>query len=96
MMQVRHSLLAMVLLTAACSTQAPPPQRAANPNRYIYVTSENLAEQCYRDLGPINLTEPFAQATVESGDTTMEIVCARSRSSSIQHRRGYQCRCGEQ
>jgi hypothetical protein len=72
MVQARHSLLAIVLLTAACSTQTPPPQRAANPNRYIYVTSENLAEQCYRDLGPINLTEPFAQATVESGDTTME------------------------
>lgn len=63
--------MAILVLAAACSSQVAPP-RAANPNRYIYVTGENLSEQCYRDLGPISLTEPFAQATVDQGDSTME------------------------
>ena len=71
MMQVRRSLIAIVLLTAGCASRTEPP-RAVNPNRYIYVTGENLSEQCYRDLGPVNLTEPFAQATVDQGDSTME------------------------
>jgi hypothetical protein len=70
MVHVRHSLLAILLLGAACSSQAETP-RAANPNRYVYVTGERLSEQCYRDLGPISVTEPFAQATVEAGDSTM-------------------------
>ncbi len=69
--QARRSLIAILLLAAACASQVEPP-RAANPNRYIYVTSENLSEQCYRDLGPINVTEPFARATVDQGDSTME------------------------
>lgn len=67
---VRHGLLALPMLIAACSSQAAP-QRAANPNRYIYVTGENLSEQCYRDLGPISVTEPYAQATFEAGDSTL-------------------------
>lgn len=71
MVQARRSLMALLLLAAACSSQVETP-RAANPNRYIYVTGENLSEQCYRDLGPINVTEPFAQATVDQGDSTME------------------------
>ncbi len=68
---VRRSLLAIVFLAAACSSQAPPPPRAANPNRYIYVTAQSLSEQCYRDLGPVAVTESFAQATIDSGDSTM-------------------------
>jgi len=70
MVRIRYGLLAIIALASACSQQAAT-QRTANPNRYIYVTSENLAEQCYRDLGPINLTEPFAQASVEATDATM-------------------------
>ena len=65
-----HSLFAIFLLAAACSARVEA-LRVANPNRYIYVTSENLSEQCYRDLGPIQLTEPFAQATVEARDSTL-------------------------
>jgi hypothetical protein len=71
MMKVRRSLMVILLLATACSSQVETP-RAANPNRFIYVTSENLSEQCYRDLGPINVTEPFAEATVDQGDSTME------------------------
>lgn len=71
MVRVRHGLAAVLLSMAACAQQTQSSQRAANPNRYIYVTSENLAEQCYRDLGPISLTEPFAQATVDSADATL-------------------------
>src|SRR5271163_3267798 len=66
----RQSLFAMLMLATACASQAEAP-RDVNPNRYIYVTGETLSEQCYRDLGPINVTEPFAQATVEAGDSTM-------------------------
>jgi hypothetical protein len=69
-MHLRYSLLAMLFLAAACSSQAEP-QRVANPNRYIYVTGETVSDQCYRDLGKIEVTEPFARATVESGDSTM-------------------------
>jgi hypothetical protein len=66
-----HSLFGILLIAAACSSQPQTP-RVANPNRYIYVTGESLSEQCYHDLGPISLTEPFAQATYEAGDSTME------------------------
>jgi hypothetical protein len=66
----RQSLFGILMLATACASQAQAP-RTANPNRYIYVTGETLSEQCYRDLGPINVTEPFAQATVEAGDSTM-------------------------
>jgi hypothetical protein len=66
----RYILIGVLMLATACSSQAEAP-RAANPNRYIYVTGETLSEQCYRDLGPINVTEPFAQATVDAGDSTM-------------------------
>ncbi len=65
-----HSLFAIFLLAAACSSHVETP-RVANPNRYVYVTSENLSGQCYRDLAPIKVTEPFAQATVEAGDSTL-------------------------
>jgi hypothetical protein len=65
-----YVLLAVCLIAAACAPQAET-KRAANPNRYIYVTNENLDEQCYRELGPISLTEPYAQATMESGDATL-------------------------
>ena len=65
-----YGLLALCLIAAACAPQAET-KRAANPNRYIYVTNENLDEQCYRDLGPISLTEPYAQATIESSDATL-------------------------
>lgn len=69
--RTRFSLVAMMMfLAAACAPHAET-QRAANPNRYIYVTNESLNEQCYRDLGTVSITEPYAQATVESADTTL-------------------------
>ncbi|HUN56506.1 MAG TPA: hypothetical protein VMU41_00185 [Candidatus Binataceae bacterium] len=68
--RARLALLGICLIAAACSSQAEP-KRAANPNRYIYVTNQNLDEQCYHDLGPISLTEPYAQATVDSSDSTL-------------------------
>jgi hypothetical protein len=70
MIRRRLALLAVCLIAAACAPQVQP-KRAANPNRYIYVTNENLDEQCYRDLGPISLTEPYAQATIESSDAAL-------------------------
>jgi hypothetical protein len=80
MMRTRHGLLTICLIAAACSPQAQT-HRAANPNRYIYVTNEPLAEQCYRELGPITVTEPYAQATVESADTTL---ANRLRASALK------------
>src|SRR5271163_3546246 len=70
MVRARHGLLMVCLIAAACTPQAET-KRTANPNRYIYVTNENFDEQCYRDLGPISLTEPYAQVTVDSADATL-------------------------
>lgn len=69
-LRMRYGLLAIGLLTAACSSQAQT-HRTANPNRYIYVTNQSLDEQCYRDLGPISLTEPYGEAAFEASDTTL-------------------------
>jgi hypothetical protein len=60
-----YILLALATL-AGCSTSQVPP-RSANPNRYIYVTSANLAGQCYRYLGPVAFEEPFAAAVTDEG-----------------------------
>jgi hypothetical protein len=70
MVRARLGLLAVCLTAVACAPQAEP-KRVANPNRYIYVTNQKLDEQCYRDLGPISLTEPYAQATIDSSDSTL-------------------------
>lgn len=70
MVCARYGLLAVCLIAAACAAQTEA-KRTANPNRYIYVTNESLNEQCYRDLGPISLTEPYAQATIDSADATL-------------------------
>src|SRR5579885_393832 len=43
-----------------------PSGRAARPaNRYIYVTDRNLPGECYTDLGPVQFTQPFADAAVD-------------------------------
>lgn len=70
----------MAFAIAACTPHAET-QRAANPNRYIYVTDQSLNEQCYRDLGQVSVTEPYAQATVESADTTL---ANRLRASALK------------
>jgi hypothetical protein len=70
----------MMCLLAACAPHAET-QRAANPNRYIYITNESLSEQCYRNLGPVSVTEPYAQATVESADATL---ANRLRASALK------------
>lgn len=70
----------MAFAIAACTPHAET-QRAANPNRYIYVTDQSLNEQCYRDLGQVSITEPYAQATMESADTTL---ANRLRASALK------------
>jgi hypothetical protein len=42
---------------------------AQSDTHHIYVTSENLNGDCYKDLGPVTLTKSFAQSVVEAGDS---------------------------
>lgn len=40
-----------------------------SPDRFIYVTSQNVPGECYRDLGTVKFDEPFADATVDEDNT---------------------------
>jgi hypothetical protein len=77
-MTTRFSLLGIGLIAMSCAQQA---QHSNNPNRYIYVTTQSLDEQCYHDLGPVSVTEPYAQANMESADTTL---ANRLRTSALK------------
>ena len=62
---IRFALMIVGIATTGCGVQESA-RRIPNPNRYIYVTAENLPGQCYRDLGPIEFDEPFAAATIDA------------------------------
>jgi hypothetical protein len=61
--------LAMALAIACgCSTQSPPatPPQAVRPaNRYIYVTTRNLPDECYTNLGTVTINRAYADAAVD-------------------------------
>jgi hypothetical protein len=59
-------VLVAVMIWGCAGQSAPAEQRAARPaNRYIYVTAENLPDDCYTDLGPVKVTESFADSTID-------------------------------
>jgi hypothetical protein len=67
------AVLAAAITLSACAThnQSPAQQpgnqtAAADPNHHIYVTSDGLAQSCYRDLGQITNNESFARSVTES------------------------------
>ncbi|HVA40787.1 MAG TPA: hypothetical protein VNF49_08990, partial [Candidatus Binataceae bacterium] len=60
--------LATALMACACSTQrAPqaPPAPARAPDRFIYVSAQDVPGQCYHDLGGVTFTEPFTDAAMD-------------------------------
>jgi hypothetical protein len=61
---LRCSLIIAGAAIAGCSAKQSA-QRTPNPNRYIYVTAQNLPGQCYRDLGTLEFDEPFAEAAID-------------------------------
>jgi hypothetical protein len=41
-------------------------QTARPASRFIYVTDQNLPDECYTSLGPVTFTEPYADAVVDT------------------------------
>ena len=67
-------LLAAALTISACSTrhaseasQAP----ARDPNRFIYVSAQEIPGQCYHDLGGVTFAEPFSSAAMDGDGVGM-------------------------
>jgi hypothetical protein len=65
-------LLAVAALAAGCATQPPDttsgPQ-ARSSNRFIYVTTQDLPGECYRNLGVVKFDEPFTDATIDEDNS---------------------------
>jgi hypothetical protein len=65
-------LVALAAVVIACATPAAretsTPQVRA-PDRFIYVTAQELPGECYRDLGTVKFDEPFSEATVDEDDS---------------------------
>lgn len=71
---LRLLLLAAALALSACSTrhaseesQAP----ARDPNRFIYVSAQEIPGQCYHDLGGVTFAEPFSSAAMDGDGVGM-------------------------
>jgi hypothetical protein len=65
----RLAILPLAALLFGCGIQGasePHPQRARSTDRFIYVTANGLPDNCYRYLGTVQLTEPFANAAVDA------------------------------
>jgi hypothetical protein len=71
-----HGLTLLVIaLALGCGTQQPQSQpqqpapaslqRPRPAQRFIYVTDQNLPDECYTDLGPVSFTEPYAESVVD-------------------------------
>lgn len=71
---LRLLFLATALTVSACSTQraSEAPQTPARaPNRFIYVSAQEIPGQCYHDLGGVTFTEPFSSAAMDGDDVGM-------------------------
>jgi hypothetical protein len=67
-------ILLMIAALTGCASQAaqaPEPHQAKAPDRFIYVSTESLADECYHDLGPVELQVPYAEAAVDPDSTEM-------------------------
>lgn len=59
-------------IMSGCATQSAPEQETPQPaNRYIYITEKNLPDACYRDLGAVKLTRPYAETVVDPDNFQM-------------------------
>jgi hypothetical protein len=82
-MTVLAALALAAVMTWGCASQSAPPEpRAARPaNRYIYVTANNLPDQCYTDLGPVKVVEPFGDSTIDPDNSEAR---KRLRAAAVQ------------
>jgi cell division protein FtsL len=71
---LRLLLLAAALTVSACSTQPASETSQAparDPNRFIYVSAQEMPGQCYHDLGTVTFTEPFSSAAMDGDGVGM-------------------------
>ncbi len=68
--QCRLALALTLAVLAGCPAQQQP-SRVANPNRYIYVSSGSLPQECYRDLGAVGFDQSFAASTIDEEGSKM-------------------------
>jgi hypothetical protein len=65
-------LAALVMVVAACGAQPPKEEKSErSPDRFIYVTAQDLPGACYHELGAVEFQEPFTQAAVDRDTTAM-------------------------
>jgi hypothetical protein len=68
-------LAAVAVGLSACAAQPPsqqqPQQSLRSPDRFIYVTAQDLPGACYHDLGAVQFQEPFAQASIDRDTSEM-------------------------
>jgi len=62
-----------VIAVSGCAAQPPPRQQesARSPDRFIYVTAQDLPGACYHELGAVGFEEPFTQAAIDRDTTEM-------------------------
>jgi hypothetical protein len=67
------SVFVTTMLCACATSHGASQQSSTSPaqseTHHIYVTSGNLNGECYKDLGPVTVTESFAQSVVKAGDS---------------------------
>jgi hypothetical protein len=60
--------LVIALVIPGCSAQhtpQAPPASARAPDRFIYVSAQDVPSECYHDLGSVTFTEPFTDAAMD-------------------------------
>jgi hypothetical protein len=63
-------IVILSIVTSGCATRQPTPTpQVRAPNRFIYVSAQGLPGECYRDLGMLKFSEPFAQASIDQDGT---------------------------
>lgn len=68
---LRLLFLAMALTAFACSSQHAPEEPARAPDRFIYVSAQDVPSVCYHDLGAVSFTEPFSSAAMDGDGVKM-------------------------
>ena len=67
----RLLLLAMAFMAFACSSQREPQEPARSPDRFIYVSAQDVPSVCYHDLGAVSFTEPFTSVAMDGDGVKM-------------------------
>lgn len=68
---LRLLLFVTALAAFACSTQRAPEEPARAPDRFIYVSAQDVPSVCYHNLGSVSFTEPFTSAAMDGDGVKM-------------------------